>query len=466
VTEAAVAPVYPTLVPAQNGRSSPLWRWITYGILGLYLVLSYSYVWTIQPGYGPDEPRHLAFVRRLVTKRQLPILDNGAEADGAIVLHPPLYYTAVAPVYALTRGLGDQTANRIIKHLSPLVLLGALLLFWSALRRVFPDQPFIVASALAVTALLPEYLLEAAVMNNDCFAVFFGGLWLWFLVRTWDEAPNLRTALFAGLIMAGFVSSKATGWFLTPLWALALLLRARNQPTPSKSAWLRDFAVGYGALLALGTWWYIRNWLLYHKIVPIEVEYMGQSLQPYDLRTRQPLSPIEVYTSGYVLNWGWRAVEGLFQSYWSQIDWLHSDTSFDLRTPIWSACGVLLGLAALGWVCRAVPWVAALRKRKSADGPTSAPRHSPLVLFAVAFALLWLTTWYTATFVHIGFYQGSRYLMPVSFAGGLLLARGWSALCPRKAQAPVTLAVVVGMVALNIVCLNELITYLNPKYVH
>jgi hypothetical protein len=80
-------------------------------------------------------------------------------------------------------------------------------------------------------------------------------------------------------------------------------------------------------------------------------------------------------------------------------------------------------------------------------------------------AVPWLATWYTATFLHIGFYQGSRYLMPVSFAAAALLAIGWERLCPRQIRAPAVIGLAVALLAFNAVCLNELITVLNPKYV-
>lgn len=453
----AEAPVENDLpLPAKPGP----WRWLNIAILGLFLILAYTYVWTVQPGYGPDEPRHLAFVKRLVEKGRLPLLVNNAEEDNAIVLHPPLYYFSMAPVYAATRGLGDKAANRVIKHFSPVILFGSLLLFLSTLRRLFPDRPFAVTSALAVTALLPEFLLEASVMNNDSFAVLFGSLLLWHLVRTWNEPPSARAAMWAGLIMAGFVSSKATGWTLAPLWGLALLLRWRSQPDQPLKLWIRDLLIGYGLLLLLGTWWYVRNYMLYGQAVPLPLEYMGQSMRPYNTRTMEILTPAEVYTSGYVVHWGWRAVEGIFQSYWSQIDWIREE----YRPAIW---GTMLGLVVLaipGWLLSSRPLVAFL-KAKRAKTEATAPRPTPYWVLAVAFLLPWLSTWFMATFLHIGFYQGARYLMPVAFAASILLAVGWDRWLPARVKLPSALALTVGFLAFNVLCMIELVTVLNPRYV-
>jgi hypothetical protein len=276
--------------------------------------------------------------------------------------------------------------------------------------------------------------------------------------------------------MAGFVNTKATGWMLVPLWLLAVFLRSRNQPGSAR-AWLRDLAIGYGVLALLGTWWYVRNYQLYGQAIPIPLEYMGQSLRPFDLRTREPLLPVEVYTTGNVIPWGWRAVVGLFQSYWAQIDWvpeyLRADpavSEFDLAPWNWGiAFSILLFLvliSAFGWVLLVLPGArAAIALWRAKEKPAKPPGWSAMWLMPAAFFAIWVSTWYTATFLHIGFYQGGRYLMPVSFAGGALLGLGWSRICPAWLRIPAALLLIALFLAFNGLCLYELISVLNPKYV-
>jgi hypothetical protein len=461
--------------PEHSPPVSKIWPRVQAGILIAFLLLAYVYVWTIQPGYGPDEPRHLAFVKRLVEKGQLPRLVGEAEEDGAIALHPPVYYTVMAPVYAATRGLGDESANRVIKHFSPLIVGGALLLFLGTLRRLFPNRPFAVTAALAIVALLPEFQLEASVMNNDSLAVLMGSLLLWHLVRIWDRAPSSRDALISGLIMAAFVNTKATGWMLVPLWLFVLALRWRNQGGRI-APWVRDLAIGYGIVVLLGTWWYIRNYQLYGQVVPIPVEYLGRSLRPFNLTDGKPLTAAEVYSTGAVLPWGWRAFAGLFHSFWVQIDWVPEHlraemqpngpvSEFDLSPlnwgPVFNAFVVLVLAAVPGWIAALAPVMkTAVQQKKGASF-----RWSPLWMLAAAFFAIWFSTWYTATFIHIGFYQGGRYLMPVAFAAGALLAFGWERLCPAKARLPFVLVLCMALIGFNVMCLHELITVLNPKYV-
>lgn len=435
--------------------NEPRWRHLRAAVLLLFLVLAYAYVWVVQPGYGPDEPRHYLYVQRLVEKGRLPLLVNGQEEDGAHTLHPPLYYLLVSPVYLAARGLGDAGAIRVIKHVSPLLLLGALLLFAATLRRLFPTRPFAGTAALAVVALLPLYQLEAAVMNNDSLAVLLGALLLWHLVRTWDDPPSLRAAVIAGLIMAAFVSTKATGLTLSPLWAAALHFRAARDPGRRRE-YVRDLLVGYGVLALLGTWWYARNYLLYGQPVPLDFG-PGDALRPQHPLDRRPLSPLEVYTSGYVIFYGWRAAEGLFQSFWSQIDWIPEQ----LRPAVYGALLALVLAAAAGGVKHLAAWWSAARK----EGVRPRLGFPLLALPGLAFALNWLHTWYIATFMHMGFYQGGRYLMPSVFGAGALLAAGWDTLTPRRLQFPLALLLVLGLLALNALCLVELVTVLNPRYV-
>lgn len=445
------------MTPAELPDESwtPAWRRYMAGVLLAFLVLAYVYVWTIQPGFGPDESRHVNFARMLWNEHRLPVQVNGLELEGAHTLHPPLYHLLVSPALVLFQGMGERAAYLAGKSLSPLLVGGALLLFLGTLRRVFPSQPFAAAAALTVAALLPELHLEAAVINNDSLAILCGSLFLWQLVRTYNEPPSLREAVFTGLIMAAFVNTKAQGWTVAPLWALALALRAARS-RKQLPAWIRDLVVGYGVLLLLGTWWYARNYQLYGQLVPLDL--VGGSVQPHSSRTGEILTPVQVYTTGEVLPLGWRAVVGLFQSFWTQIDWI----SEDYRPAVF---GVLLALTLLAWAGGIRLLWSTYRAWKTRRAAPSQP-VSPLVLLGTGYTLNWLHTWFFATFVHLGFYQGGRYLMPSVFGAGALLGAGWQLLTPRKAQWVVVGVLAAAFIGLNVLCLVELITYLNPKYVH
>jgi hypothetical protein len=328
------------------------------------------------------------------------------------------------------------------------------------LRRLFPGRPFPVTAALAVVALLPEFQLEAAIMNNDVLAILLGALFFWLLVRTWDEPPSVKTALLAGLVMAAFVNTKAQGWTLAPLWAVALFCRWRRAGG-SPGPWLRDLALAYGVLLLLGTWWYVRNYQLYGQAVMLSLpnDPLAAQFQPRHPHTGEVLTPIGVYTSGEVVTLGWRAVVGLFESFWSQVDWVREE----YRPAVYGLLLALVLAAVAGGVLRLRDWWTERRRQpKEERTPVQA---SPLLIPGLGFLLTWLNTWSLATFIHLGVYQGGRYLMPAVFGAGALLGAGWERVVPRRAQLGFAAALVLLFLALNALCLVELVTVLNPRYV-
>lgn len=432
--------------------SGGAWGRAQTAVLALFLVLAYLYSFAVQPGYGPDEPRHFAYVRRLVEKRELPFRSATQEADGAHSLHPPLYYLLVSPVYAVSAGLGEMAAYRALKSVSPLLLAGALILFLQTLVRLFPDRPELTTGALAIVAFLPEFQLEAAVVNNDALAVLLGAALLHQTTLAAASAPSSRRAVFIGLIAAAFVNTKATGWTLSPLIVAATAVRAMSGEPDRKGLW-RDLAISLGILLATGTWWYLLNLQRYGQPVPLDFG-PGDVLKPLDSEGH-PLQPLDVYARGYVVHYGGRAVVGLFQSFWSQIDWIRED----FRSAIWGGLLFLALGGVVGNAMGAARGLPALIRGERPSWGTSLP--------GLGFALVLLHTWYVATFMHQGFYQGGRYLMPGVYGAGIGLTAGWELILGSKPRVfPVFWSVVlIGFLALNVHCLTEIVFYLNPRYV-
>src|SRR5688500_13260228 len=80
------------------------------GIIALSVVLWLIYNFVVLLGFGPDEPRHMNFVKLLLNERRLPLLlASGQEYAGAHTLHPPLYYALLVPFYAATRWMPGES---------------------------------------------------------------------------------------------------------------------------------------------------------------------------------------------------------------------------------------------------------------------------------------------------------------------------------------------------------------------
>jgi hypothetical protein len=187
-------------------------------------------------------------------------------------------------------------------------------------------------------------------------------------------------------------------------------------------------------------------------------------LRPRHLVTGVPLEPWEVYSTGYVVHYGARAAIGLFESFWSQVDWIRED----FRAPIYFALTIFVLGAATGLAIEArgrLHWPLGRGKGRDSEDEAASPAP-PVWIPGAAFAMNWLHTWYIATFMHQGFYQGGRYLMPSVFGAGVLLAFGLERLFPgRRLPAWVPVLTAGSLLTLNVLCLIELTTVLNPRYV-
>jgi 4-amino-4-deoxy-L-arabinose transferase-like glycosyltransferase len=436
-----------------EGSRTPWERRLLLGLAGIYLALAVTYSFVIPLGYGPDEPRHYAYVKRLVERGQLPRLVHGVEADGAIVLHPPLYYVLLTPFYALLRGFGDATVQRVLRFLSPLLCGTALWLFYATLRRLFPDRLALRLGTIGITAFLPHLQLESAVINNDTLTILLGALLVWELARLRDRSPSVKESLLFGLTLAALANTKATGLTLSPLWAVWLWSRWGWRGLGQRAFW-QALVLGYGPLVLLGTWWYLRNVVRYGQLVPFP-----DGFGPADWHTGHVYTPGELLWHGllFVGPFWWlvgRAIRGLFLSVWTQVGWFPNA----LHTYLYALLGLLLAAAGGGHGL----WWRDLRRGKET---ASAIYSRGVWVTFLAFALVYANVVVIAVFTHIGFYQGGRYTLPAIWGLSLFLGLGLE----RLAMTPRGKAMLFGGVGaffllLNGLCLYNLITYLNPLY--
>lgn len=433
-------------------------------VLGMYVCLSATYQAVIRPGFGPDEWRHTHTVQYLAEEGKLPVaLDIFHATGGGHPLHPPLYYAAETPLYYLARPAAETALPRTIRVMrvgSTLWGLAALWQFAWLLSEVFPQRRALCLATLALTAFLPEYLLISSVVLNDIAAVFFGVVLLRQLVWLGKEPCNGRRAVYVGLAMAGFANAKAQLLMLLPLcagWLAALVI---GRKLSGRRA-LKHGVWAYGVLLLLGSGWYVRNTFLYGQLMPPGLDRWA----PHTADGHR-LTPMEVYTTGLLAPLLWRSVVGLWVSLWSQPDWfLNPPPPGVTQMPVPAAIpygllGVLFAAALAGHVKDY------LRRRN--EDPAAVPeekrrQRQVLWLSYAMFALVYGAVTYMAVFVHLGWYQGGRYLYPTIWGFALFLTLGHAALSSRTRRTLV-FAFPVALLLLNALCLFNLIVFLNPAY--
>ena len=386
--------------------------------LGL-LYAAYTPAWQV-----PDEPAHYNYIRGLVERGALPVMEPG-DYDQAYLERltagrfppdlsiapltyedhqPPLYYLLAAPLYRLFDGA-----------LLPLRLfsvgLGLLLLVVTCrlVRTLFPDRPFLALATVALIAFLPQHLAMTAGVENDGLAELLLAAVLWVTVRmTTDESRGLarRDSLILGLLLGCSLLTKTTAYVGLPVALAGLALRGWRERRGGGSA--RPAVVGAGlallvALLLAGPW-LARNVAIYGWQDPLGLARHAQVV------IGQPR------TADWLARYGWVGLTGrflrtTFNSFWGQFGWM----GVPLHEPFYAALGLFSALLAAGFL----GW--RFDRRRPRLSPAQADGLRLLALSALLTTATYV--WYNLTFVQ---HQG-RYLFPalVPLALGAALGLDW-----------------------------------------
>ncbi len=292
-------------------------RYAAGGVLTAYIALAVVWSFVIPLGGGIDEPRHLRYVQIVAEEGRLP---TPAEKQEAISHHPPLHYMIAAPVYLATKGLGKDAAWYALRLWQVGIGAATLVLVFAMVRRMLPERPWAAVVAMGSVALLPHFQLVSAILSNDITTALFSTLMLYFVIRTIGERQRrVRWAALAGLAagLAALTRTNAVAVIPPALAAVAIvpILHARNdsQATdePPRSSRVLRNVIAFGAPCVLtGGVWLTRHIAIWGGIDP-------------DPPWPEYTWPVHTFVAK-----AWRAVDGLFRSWWGR----RSDGS-RVRTP-------------------------------------------------------------------------------------------------------------------------------------
>jgi predicted membrane protein DUF2142 len=158
--------------------------------------------------------------------------DGGGPTTSAA--HGPVYYAALVPAYAATRGSSiwaQLTLERLVSAL--LGALGALFTFLAA-REILPRPAFFAAAAGLLVAYQPMFTFISGSVNNDVGINAAAAATIFLMMRMLRRgaSPGLLCALGALLGLLPIV--KGTGYELYPIAAIAAvgaLVRFRDRRT-------------------------------------------------------------------------------------------------------------------------------------------------------------------------------------------------------------------------------------------
>ncbi len=305
----------------------------------VYLFIGSQYAALTPRWQVPDEPAHYNYIRELVEKRALPVLDPGeyqqayleelksqrfpAELSIETINYeswqPPLYYLLAAPVYAASNG--DLLTLRLF---SLLIGAGVIIFAYLTIREAMPDKPWVAVVAAGFIAFIPQHIAMLAGINNDSLSELVIAVGLWLIVKGNNGTAELRRenkgTWVLGAVVAAALVTKSQAYVLVPVAGVMLLFRwwrgrSQKSATENLKALISSAVIIFLPALLIGLLWWGRNIATYgwpDFMAAIRHDQVVSD-QP---RTGQWLAE---YGTTEVLR---RFFQTTFQSFWGQFGWM------------------------------------------------------------------------------------------------------------------------------------------------
>lgn len=225
------------------------WTLAAIAVVVVFGAVAVVYALLVPPLQNADEMYHLHYAQLIANHAQLP------GADFTEKQQPPLYYLIGA---LIIKAGGSLTALRLM---SVALGMATIALVIAVARELVPGRPGIAIAAGVATASFPITVAVSASFSDDVLAWAAGAGLLWCIARVLRSDSISRGLLLVSGIVAGIgLLSKETDWVLVVALAVAIGLRAPIR--------IRDLAIAVVPAAAIGGWWFVRNIVTFHNVVP------------------------------------------------------------------------------------------------------------------------------------------------------------------------------------------------------
>lgn len=431
------------------------------GILLFAGLLGVIYNFVILLGFGPDEPRHMNYVKLLLDEQRLPYVEaNGSEHAGAHTLHPPLYYLTLLPFYAIFRGLPGEWEWHLVRLVSlAICLFGLVLIYQIGLRASRGDQN-LARLVTAQVGLLPIFGMTAGTINNDSATFLAVSAFLWMLAVKYPNERTLKSAIALGVCFGVGGLCKATVLLCNGAALLCYFLaQDGGWAWRSFQNWKRMGLVLLLVGLISGPW-YARNISLYGQFTPIAPGYTHPGLPNPALGKLVMMLHDNFPTLFGAANWG------IFSTLWSQKDWIPEAVRGAVYLVLSFYCLSAIAGSFIQFRRHKSAKLSEDSELRNADLPDTIAGQERVACWPAygAFAINWLACLTIALFVHWGWAEGGRYLLPALVGLSLFLARGWRGLVGPARLGVVTALWSLALLFLNVLTIYWLLHFLNPTF--
>ena len=198
----------------------------------------------------PDSPRWGADPPRIVTVPGLGYFPSGYQYAAN---HPPLYYAAMAPLYAASSAASPVAQHYLLRLAAIPFGLVTVYAAYRATRALFPGDAFLTVTVPALVAFQPQISYEAAMVNNDIVAIALTSLIIWGLIVGMRDRFPLRLCAALGVALGLDLLAKGTAITVAPVIAAALVLGVGWRDW--RGLLTRGVAVGVPAILLAAPWY-------------------------------------------------------------------------------------------------------------------------------------------------------------------------------------------------------------------
>jgi 4-amino-4-deoxy-L-arabinose transferase-like glycosyltransferase len=237
------------------------------------VLILFILIWAVEVGgnasgiplyIGFDVEGHLAYINYLLNNGRIPLANEGWQT-----YQPPLYYiVSAAAVSASNAIFAPQKLAYSLKLIPFLCGLGIILVTFYAAKTVFPESKAKQALSAVFASIVPMNIYISHYISNESLCGFMMALSVLLTLHVLkSEEKPLKKSFVLGIVLGLSLLTKYTPFILLPVIAVVLLYEFAFERRYGFLKILGSFAAITLPIILIASWFYLRNWNHFGKII-------------------------------------------------------------------------------------------------------------------------------------------------------------------------------------------------------